>query len=520
MPITICSSLLLPRLLAVCLGLLVWAGGGLALAGEPLLWMAEGRPKAEAMVALDILAEAETHGLAPADYGFLPLREAFGLASRAAFDAPQAAQLDAQLTTAMTRYLNDLHFGRVSPRQVGARFDAPSVDSFDALTHLQVALAAGRLPAAVDQAAPANPQYQQLRQALAEYRTLVGHPAWDRDLPTWPGRKLEPGMAYRGLAQLRERLVALGDLPAAQPAPAVYQGPIVEGVRAFQARHGLEADGVIGKETLANLNVTPAQRVRQIVVNLERLRWTPALGAPRMIAINVPEFMLRAYEVAAERPQVKASMKVIIGKAMKTETSIFTEDMRFIEFSPYWNVPPSIARAETLPKLQRDAGYWHQEGFEFVAGDGRVVTELTPEHLQAVRRGELRIRQRPGARNALGDIKFVFPNADHIYLHHTPAVSLFKRARRDFSHGCIRVEDPVALALFVLQNDPEWNETRIRESMSRGVSSTLRLRQPVRVLIAYNTVVVQDDGRVHFYADLYGHDARLEAALRRSVPDN
>jgi L,D-transpeptidase YcbB len=204
---------------------------------------------------------------------------------------------------------------------------------------------------------------------------------------------------------------------------------------------------------------------------------------------------------------------VIVGKAMNTRTPLFDEDMRFIEFSPYWNVPPSIARAETVPRLRRDPAYFTQQGFEFVASSGQVVTLLSPEHLDAVLHGGWRIRQRPGAQNALGDIKFVFPNRDNIYLHHTPAPQLFERDRRDFSHGCIRVQEPVALAKFVLQDEPSWTEERIRKAMQAGVSSTIALKQPLPVVIAYSTVIAKA-GRVYFYPDLYGHDALLDKALR------
>ena len=226
-------------------------------------------------------------------------------------------------------------------------------------------------------------------------------------------------------------------------------------MKSFQQRHALDADGVIGAATLARLQVAPAARVRQIELMLERLRWTPLLQGPRMVVINIPEFVLRAYEVRDGRIRVQREMRVIVGKAYDTRTPLFDEDMRFIEFSPYWNVPPSIARNETVPRLRRDPAYFEQQGFEFVAGDGRVQTVLTPQALDAVLAGQLRIRQRPGERNALGDIKFVFPNSDNIYLHHTPATQLFERARRDFSHGCIRVEQPVELATFVLQGMPQ-----------------------------------------------------------------
>ncbi|MBK5206663.1 MAG: L,D-transpeptidase family protein, partial [Polaromonas sp.] len=322
------------------------------------------------------------------------------------------------------------------------------------------------------------------------------------------------GQAYAGLEMLAQRLAALGDLATDAPTLTRYEGSLVDAVKAFQQRHGLAADGVIGKATMAQLQVTPAARVRQIELMLERLRWTPLMQGPRMIVINIPEFVLSAYEVQGGRIVVRQEMKVIVGKALDTRTPLFNKDMRFIEFSPYWNIPPSIARAEIVPRLRRDPGYFEREGLEFVSPDGRVDTTLSAERLDAVLAGQMRIRQRPGPQNALGDIKFVLPNRDNIYLHHTPAAQLFERDRRDFSHGCIRVEQPVALAKFVLEGMPEWTEDRIRQAMGRGESATLRLTEPVPVLIAYGTTLVKH-GRIFFFEDIYGLDRLLDAALRR-----
>jgi murein L,D-transpeptidase YcbB/YkuD len=331
--------------------------------------------------------------------------------------------------------------------------------------------------------------------------------------------KLEPGQAYAGLALLAQRLQALDDLAPEAPTPPRYEGALVDAVTAFQQRHGLTADGVVGKATLAALQVSPAARVRQIELMLERLRWTPLMQAPQMIVINIPEFVLRAYEARDGRITVREQMKVIVGKAMDTRTPLFNEDMRYIEFAPYWNVPPSIARGELVPRLRRDPGYFEREGFEFVTAGGQVDTALSAARLDAVLAGQARIRQRPGPKNALGDIKFVFPNRDNIYLHHTPSVRLFERERRDFSHGCIRVEQPVALARFVLQGMPEWTEERIRLAMDGGTSSTLRLAQPVPVVIAYGTTLIRD-GKLRFFEDIYGHDRLLDAALRQRSRDH
>jgi len=251
-----------------------------------------------------------------------------------------------------------------------------------------------------------------------------------------------------------------------------------------------------------------------MALTLERLRWTPLQSHPRMIVVNVPEFVLRAYETDQQgNIDMKLRMKVIVGRALDTSTPVFDEDMRFIEFSPYWNVPPSIARGETIPRLKRDPAYFSRQGFEFVKSDGSVSTQLSDANLQAVVNGQARIRQRPGPVNALGDIKFIFPNNTHIFLHHTPAPQLFERSRRDFSHGCIRVEEPVALARFVLENDPAWPRERIEQAMQAGKSQTIRLNEPIPVVLAYGTVIVRD-GQVYFYDDIYGHDATLSKALK------
>lgn len=356
----------------------------------------------------------------------------------------------------------------------------------------------------------ANPLVEGLEAALPHYRQLASDPAvqaiWQEPLPPLGSRKLEPGKPYAGLPVLIQRLIALGDLPPDTPVPARYERQTVDGIIAFQSRHGLEPDGVIGKETLAQLNVPPATRVRQIELNIERLQQMPHLTSPRMIMVNIPEFILRAYATAGGQSMLKAKMKIIVGNALRTRTPMFAEDMRYIEFSPYWNVPPSIARKETVPKLRRDPEYFEEEGFEFTTGNGNVITTLTEENLEAVLQGKMRIRQRPGAKNALGGIKFVFPNNDNIYMHHTPAPQLFKKARRDFSHGCIRVEEPLALARFVLQNEPGWDEERILAAMTKGRSATLRFQEPLPVVIAYFTAVVEEDGRMYFLPDLYGFD--------------
>jgi len=498
-------------MLMVLLGSLL-SNMGTALANNLPDWFVNGRPTTDAVEAVQILKMADADGLNPNDYSADALAQALHRAAQAPISDAEQVTLSGVLTRAVEQFISDIHYGRVDPRAVHASFATPP-KQLDPAIYVREAVANHRLSSAARAAAPTLPLYENLRKALAKYRQLEKSPALQQKIPTPRKKKVVPGEDYVGITELAQKLIALGDLPEDTIIPTRYEAALVEGVRAFQARHGLTADGVIGAGTIEQLNISIAARVRQIELTLERIRWTPFRLSNRMILINLPEFVLRAYEINDDKINVKATMNVIVGKSLDTQTPLFYEDMRFIEFSPYWNVPPSIAKAETVPKLRRNPAYFNNQGMEFVSRDGRVITTLSPENLASVMAGEMRIRQRPGAKNALGDIKFIFPNNSNIYLHHTPSVNLFNRDRRDFSHGCIRVEDPVALARFVLQDQPEWSEELIRTNMRNGKSKTIRLMQTLPVVIAYVTVIVKRDGKIYFFRDIYGHDKLLNAAL-------
>ena len=486
----------------------------LALSGlmaVPQLWAAslwvndQNMLRPAALEAARRLAQAENDGLNPAQYAGPQLLQSVQASQGRSLDAASAASLDAQLTEKVELYLQHLRNGRVDPRQLSENYDANKTDwrAFDAATALRDALGTGNLASAWEAATPRVPMYADLRKALEQERRLAGNPAWADSLPALPkGGKLGNGQAWSGLAMLTQRLVAMGDLPAGTAAPATYTKTLQDGVKVFQQRYGLPENGILNKATLDKLNESPRQRADRIALAMERLRWTPLQQGYRTIVVNVPEFRLRAYDSAGGQFEPKVSMRVIVGKALDTRTPMFDEDMRYIEFSPYWNVPPSIARSETIPKIRRDPGYMSRNGFEIVGQGG----------LQGVLNGTARIRQKPGPSNALGDIKFVFPNNQNIYLHHTSSPGLFNRSKRDFSHGCIRVEEPVQLAKFVLQDDPAWTEDRIRKAMGSGKSNTVRLKEPLPVVITYMTTVVSN-GQLLFFPDLYGHDRKLAALL-------
>ena len=434
------SSLIRTRRFAAAeLALLLWACAT-AVTAAPL-WLDQGRPTDAARQAVAVLESAADDGLQPEDYDAAPLAQALDQAARGpALDAVAATRLDDALSAAVRRFLSDLHSGRLDPRQVRGGAALPEPHRIDSASYLSAALAGPWLTQALLAAAPPIPLYAGLRAELARYRALVNHPAWAARLPAPVGRKLEPGTAWAGLPLLTQRLVALGDLPPGTAVPEVYDDVLQQGVKAFQQRHALVADSVVGKATLAQLEVSPAARVRQIELAMERLRWTPLREAPRMIVVNIPEFVLRAYAVHEGKASMRLAMNVIVGKAVQTQTPLFEEEIRFIEFSPYWNVPPSIARKEVLPRLRRDPAYFDQQGFEFVSVSdvSQVQTTLSSEYLDAVELGKMRIRQRPGPQNALGDIKFALRGQHDLFAPHALDRAVPARAARleSWLHPC------------------------------------------------------------------------------------
>lgn len=251
-------------------------------------------------------------------------------------------------------------------------------------------------------------------------------------------------------------------------------------------------------------------RVRQLELALERLRWLPPLGRKPFVVVNIPGFELFAFDSTGGLGAPSVRMKVIVGKAFDTQTPVLVEQMRSIEFFPYWHVPHRVLVKEILPEMRKDSAYLRKEDMELATLAGAAAGDsVTPAVLRKLRRGELRVRQRPSKRNPLDGVIFRFPNAENIYLHGTPNTELFSRSRRDFSHGCIRLEHPETLAAWVLRDQPDWTPERIAEMMAGPTTTRVPLAEPLPVILFYTTAVVEPDGRVEFYEDIYGHDARL-----------
>ena len=488
-------------------------------APEPysLLWFRDGRPGRPAREAVHALLTADSHGLRPDDYDAPRLTGLLAEVDAGRLTEPaDLALLDGALSIGMLRYLSSLHQGRVNPENLHLGFNlAPT--ALDAASVLREAIERDDVSGTVERTAPRFRQYERLRRVLTEYRRLAERGLARIEADT----TVQPGEPFPGAADLRTLLVALGDLPGDAPTgPAgIYDSVLVAGVVRFQARHGLEPDGVIGSRTLRQLDTPIGERLQQIELALERWRWLTDLAGEAMVLVNIPAFELEVLDPADPDSGLALDMRVVVGAAVDKQTPAFRSDLQYIEFSPYWNIPYGIVVREILPAVAREPGYLDSHSMEIVREFSRTATALpqTEENLAAVRAGTLRLRQRPGPLNSLGGAKFVFPNSMNIYLHGTPARQLFERSRRDFSHGCIRLEDPKALAEWLLRGQPEWTAERIEQAMRAGTPENATLAAPMPVVLFYTTVVASE-GPPRFYDDIYGHDGHLAAALSVGYP--
>jgi murein L,D-transpeptidase YcbB/YkuD len=479
--------------------------------GAPVWVDDSGRPTARARAAVAVLEQASAEGLDPEDYAVATLSRMAGALSGPAAPVRAAAELDVLLTASVLRYFRHLHLGRLDPRTLGLQIVAPD-DGHDFAESLRSALDGNRLADTASELSPPLAQYRALKAALARYRALAATPI---ERPVF-ATTVRPGEPFADLGRLHHLLTVTGDLPAGATVPAIYDDVLADAVGRFQDRHGLDPDRVIGRATQAALAVPLSWRVRQIELALERLRWLPDISKGRLIAVNIPMFRLFAWNRVPSPAPPALTMSVIVGRALGTRTPVFADRMEYVIFRPYWNVPRSILVNEILPTVRRDPGYLARENLEIVRGqaDASPVLAPTAEHIAELGRGDVRVRQRPGAANALGLIKFMFPNHNNVYMHDTPAPYLFQRSRRDFSHGCIRVEDPVALAEWAMGTDSSWTADAIRTAMNGAPNRRVDLAEPIQVVIFYTTaVILPEDDRVHFTEDIYKQDVRLDQAL-------
>ncbi|MEO8063515.1 MAG: L,D-transpeptidase family protein [Pseudomonadota bacterium] len=478
----------------------------------PPLWVQNGQLTRQAQEILGALRRVEEFGLAGEDF-------AGALAAIVSSEGKpsESARLNELMNGAALRLVTQLHYGRVDPRTAGYALNRRRAP-LDGVAALQSLAVAGNTLELLATFEPRSAQYRALEKALGLYRRIR------TDLSSLPVTStIRAGDFYLGAEKLRSLLAELGDAPAPRDAVAVaesvYDPDLVAAVTNFQRRHGLEADGVLGARTFAALTVPIGQRVRQIELTLERWRWLPDIEPPAVI-VNVPQYMLYALPDPADRSTGSQPIQipVIVGQAAR-QTPVFDSAIESVIFRPFWDVPRSIVREELLPLISRDLGYLSRHEMEIVRGGGNDAQVLAANaaSVAALRDGSARLRQRPGLANALGLIKFVFPNPYSVYLHSTHEAQLFSRERRAFSHGCIRVSDANALAAYLLEETPgDWSADAIETATCGANTFTVRLARPVPVFILYGTVVVDPDGAVLFFDDVYGYDRRLDALLAAS----
>jgi murein L,D-transpeptidase YcbB/YkuD len=436
---------------------------------------------------------AASHGLSPADY------------HRAALASPDACAEEREVlaTDAWLALAAHLHAGRVDPLSVEPDWRAQR-PAIDAVARLEAALRAGRVMQDLEALAPADPTYAALRLALARWRSLAAGPAWPA---IGEGPTLREGDSGPRVARLRARLAVEG--LAVDDRSEVFDAPLAEAVRAFQRGVDLDDDGVVGRLTQAELDHQPAWRVAQLRANLERWRWLPDDLDGRHIRVNIADFRLEARDGA----RIEQVHRVIVGREAR-RTPSFSADLRYLVLNPWWEVPRRLATQDKLPVFRRDPAQVDRLGFVVLDAWGRSVDHGGIDWAALSRdRFPYRLRQRPGPLNALGAVKLMMPNDHDVYLHDTPTRGLFARNRRDFSSGCIRVENTLDLAEWALAGVPDWDRARIDAAVASGVEKRVDLAAPIPVHLQYLTAVVDADGGLRFVADLYGRDEALVAAL-------
>ena len=477
--------------------------------GDRPLWVQDTQAGPRAGRLAQFLGAADLDGLDPADYRAGEIADLLGATT------PQAlARLEALLSLGLVRYAADLGQGRTTPHVADPEFFVFREEVRKEAV-LQAAAEAPHLDRFIHRYRPQTDRYDRQKAALAEYRALALQGGW----PAIPvGETLKPGMTDPRVGLLRQRLRLVGDLkPADDRAETggdadLYDEAMVPAVKWMQYRHGLAQDGAVGKRTLAALNVLIETRIEQMILNLERRRWMVDDLGQRHIFVNLADQQLKL----VDGPRTLLDMPVVVGKPYH-RTPIFSHTMTYVEINPYWNVPPSIARDELLPKIKQDAGYLAKHNYVLFSDWSSGATVVDPQSIDwsQVSKASFpyKVRQDSGDGNALGRVKFMFPNRFNIYLHDTPAKSLFSRSERTFSHGCIRVQDPPLLAEYVLAASTDWDRARIEAAIASGERTIVTLKEPLPVHISYLTSWINKDGSVHFRNDVYARDAALAKAL-------
>ena len=471
-------------------------------------------PTEQALALTTAFKNADSVGLFPADYDGSRIEALLShLQNAPSPSAAELARLDLALTVSAVRYVSDLYRGRLSPSQFHFAWPRKECDTAGILRNQVVN--ATDVNAVLDQLQPPYEGYRHTLKALNHYMSMTKEPLGELPMPAKP---VWSGDHYPGVEELARRLKRLGDMPEDIEVPAgsdLYEDNLKTAVKHFQRRHGLNPDGSLEPDTYRELTVPLERRVAQLQLALEVWRWLPRDLKTPWIMINLPEFRLRAF--SDDRPTL--AMDVVVGEAPNHETPLFVDSMQELVFRPDWRVPLKIQQNEIVPKIESHPAYMAQNRFQILNRQGVVKTAAIDDTvLQKLRTGELELRQEPGSANELGLVKFIFPHENGVYMHGTLDRDLFERLRRDFSHGCIRLEDPAALSAWALHGDSNWKTEAIDKAINGNATVDVHLPRPVSIVTFYGTAMVDDNGEVHFSGDIYGYEAMLEKALAKGRP--
>lgn len=455
-------------------------------------------PQAEKM--LDVIRKASDEGLDPADYLVIDFEKLFAelKASKKDFERFSIVQkeIDVALTATYFVWASDYYRGVVVPNENKEIEWDVKRNKIRLDMALLTALGEREKKYSYANFSPLHPEYTRLKTALAAYRKM-------QEAGNWPivqaAPKLKKGMKSPVIPALAMRLGVNIE------SGTVYSEELFNAVKQFQTDQGLKPDGVLGAETIRIMNIPLKDRIRQIILNMERWRWLPGSFEPNYLLVNIPEFKVYVFE----KGKSKISMDVIVGKALNS-TPVFSDKMEYVVLSPYWNVPFSIIKEDLAPKLASNPSYLDRLDMEIITAEGQNVS---PSSINWNNLSEdnwnYTLRRRPGPNNDLGDVKFIFPNSNNIYLHDTPHDELFSQAERGFSHGCVRVEKPIDLAVYLLRDQAIWDREKILSTISKRKEKQIKLKETLPVYLVYFTAFTDESGKVHFRDDIYGHDKTL-----------
>lgn len=483
------------------------------------VWSDDAGPLSRCVYSLvNVICQADHHGLQFKDYHlsaiFTILARIYrNLELKGATPPETLADLDLLLTDAFYMYNSHLRFGRVNPEKIGEGW---FIDRWKAdLTEtLQNAINSNQIGETLNSMMPSQPDYHRLQQALAIYRTIAKKGGWP-EIPSFP-KIMKRGMKGKYVSLLRKRLMIEGDFN--QPINNdgdLFDDTLEQALQRFQDRHGLVADGIVGPLTRGALNISVYERMRQIELNMERIRWLPDDLGERYILVNIADFSL----MIVENEQSILSMRIVAGKPYTTK--IFSAQLTYLVLNPYWNIPQSITMEEILPRIQQDPGYLAKKSIKIFQGWDDDEKEIDPATITWDTNSDnfrYRLRQGPGPQNPVGRIKFMFPNRYNIYLHDTPHRHHFAKAVRNFSHGCIRVEKPIELAEYLLRADPFWTRKKILSMINQKEKNSVSLPKSIPIYIVYYTAWVNEDNIVQFRNDIDGRDEILDEALNDFPP--